>query len=58
MRKVDENLWMLETDVCGLDNVRVFVMTTEGARMVESFWVRNKKSHLMVVGCDWCFIVV
>ena len=36
MRKVDEDLWMLETDVCGLDNVRWFVMTTEGARMVES----------------------
>ena len=36
MRKVDEDLWMLETDLCGLDNVRWFVMTTEGARMVES----------------------
>ena len=36
MRKVDEDLWMLETDVCGLDNVKGFVMTTEGARMVES----------------------
>lgn len=36
MRKVEDELWVLETDVCGLDNVKVFVMMTEGARLVSS----------------------
>ena len=34
MRKVEDELWVLETDVCGLDNVKGFVMMTEGARLV------------------------
>ena len=36
MRKVEDELWVLETDVCGLDNVKGFVMMTEGARLVSS----------------------
>ena len=36
MTKVDEDLWVMETDVCGLDNVRGFVLMTEGARIVRS----------------------
>ena len=36
MRKVENELWVLETDVCGLDNVKGFVMMTEGARLVSS----------------------
>ena len=36
MSKVDDDLWVMETDVCGLDNVRGFVLMTEGARIVRS----------------------
>ena len=36
MRKVEDELWVLETDVCGLDNVKGFVMMTEGERLVSS----------------------
>ena len=36
MKKVEDELWVLETDVCGLDNVKGFVMMTEGARLVSS----------------------
>ena len=45
MIKVDDELWVMETDVCGLDNVRGFVLITEGARIVssEKLDVRNEK---------------
>ena len=32
--KKNDELWVLETDVCGMENLKGFVMTTEGARIV------------------------
>ena len=34
--QLDEDTWLLETEVCGLQNVKSFVLMVEGARLVES----------------------
>lgn len=36
IEQVEDGMWLLDTEVCGMMGVQSFVLTTEGARIVES----------------------